>query len=180
MRFTAKKIWDGITAALLIVVLILALLLMGGRLLGLQSYIVLSGSMEPSYPVGSLVYVGSVEPETLEVGDVITFRLTGDSVATHRIVEVIGSGDEVQFRTKGDANDTEDGRLISATDVKGRVVFSIPGLGYLASLLQTGRGKALLIACGAFLMLLLILSELIFGEKEKTDQMSPRGGKKGV
>lgn len=147
--------------------LLLALLMLGGRLLGLQNYIVLSGSMEPAYHTGAVVYVKPVDADVLEVGDVITFRLAGDSMATHRIVEVIGSGEDVQFRTKGDANDTEDGSLVQSIDVAGKVVFTIPYLGYIASFIQTGKGRAMIIAYGAFLMLMLILPELIFGEREK-------------
>lgn len=147
--------------------LLLALLLLGGRLLGLKNYIVLSGSMEPAYHIGSLVYVDPVEADALEEGDVITFLLTGDTMATHRIVEVIGSGEDVQFRTKGDANDTEDGSLVRASDVIGKVIFSIPYLGFAASFIQTAAGRAALIAYGAFLLLILILPDLIFGDKEE-------------
>ena len=50
-----------------------ALLLAGARLVGLRTFAVLSGSMEPAYPVGSLIYVRSAEPSALECGDVITF-----------------------------------------------------------------------------------------------------------
>lgn len=147
--------------------LLLALLMLGGRLLGFQNYIVLSGSMEPAYHTGAVVYVKSVDADMLAVGDVITFRLSGDSMATHRIVEVIGSGETIQFHTKGDANDTEDGGLVQGADVAGKVVFTIPYLGYIAAFIQTGKGRAIAVAYGAFLMLMLILPELIFGEKEQ-------------
>lgn len=141
--------------------------MLGGRLLGLKNYIVLSGSMEPAYHVGSLVYVKPVEPDTLEEGEVITFRLTGDSMVTHRIAEVIGSGENVQFRTKGDANDIEDGGLVPASNVVGKVIFSMPFLGYAASFIQTAAGRAALVAYGAFLLLMLILPELIFVDKKE-------------
>lgn len=154
---------------MIILTLLLALLLLGGRLLGLQNYIVLSGSMEPAYHTGSVVYVKAVNADRLSVGDAITFRLAGDSMATHRIVEVVGSGENIRFRTKGDANDTEDGSLIPASDVVGKVVFTIPYLGYIASFIQTGKGRAIAVAYGAFLMLMLILPELFFGEKEQSE-----------
>lgn len=123
--------------------------------------------MEPVYHVGSLVYVRPVEPDTLEEGEVITFSLTGDTMATHRIVEVIGSGEDIQFRTKGDANDIEDGSLVQASNVVGKVIFSIPFLGYAASFIQTAAGRAALIAYGAFLLLMLILPDLIFEDKKE-------------
>lgn len=123
--------------------------------------------MEPVYHVGSLVYVRPVEPDTLEEGEVITFSLTGNTMATHRIVEVIGSGEDIQFRTKGDANDIEDGSLVQASNVVGKVIFSIPFLGYAASFIQTAAGRAALIAYGAFLLLMLILPDLIFEDKKE-------------
>ena len=87
---------------------ILALLLAGPRLMGMQVFTVLSGSMEPVYHTGSLIYVRDVDPMEIQPGQVITFMLDEDTVATHRVVEVVP--DEIdrsvlRFRTKGDAND---------------------------------------------------------------------------
>lgn len=172
---TVKKIWDGAAAVLIAVTVLLVLILLGGRLLGFQNYIVLSGSMEPAYHVGSLVYVRSVEADELKEGDAITFRLSEDAMATHRIIEVIDDGEDVWFRTKGDANDTEDGNLVPASDVVGEVAFTIPYLGYLASLLQTRAGKAAVIAYGAFLLLMLLLPELIFGGEKDQDKEKNEG-----
>ena len=82
---TIRKIWDGITT---ILVVLLAIALVGVRVVGLQVYTVLSGSMEPAYPTGSVIYVKEVDYKTLEVGDPITFMLSEDIIATHRIVEI--------------------------------------------------------------------------------------------
>lgn len=149
---------------LIIVTILLALLLLGGRLFGLENFIVLTGSMEPVYHIGSMVYVKPAAADELEVGDAITFRLDEGTAATHRIVEIIDNEGAVQYRTKGDANETVDGRLISESDVIGKVVFTIPYIGYLASFIQTGAGRAAAVAYGAFILLMMILSELIFGE----------------
>ena len=69
MRFAKglKKTWDVITTLIVIVVVIFALLLVGVRLLGIQVFSVISGSMEPDYPVGSLIYVKEVDPNDVEV-----------------------------------------------------------------------------------------------------------------
>ena len=67
----------------------LAFLLAGIRIVGFTPYAVLSGSMEPAFHVGSLIYVKSVDPEDIKVGDAITFRLSGeDTAATHRVIEI--------------------------------------------------------------------------------------------
>ena len=65
-------------------VLLLALLLYGVRLVGLVPYTVLSPSMEPKYPTGSLIYLTNADPSALQPEDVITFSLGGTTTATHR------------------------------------------------------------------------------------------------
>ena len=70
---TVKRIWNWFTTVLVAVVVILALLLVGARLIGLQVFTVLSGSMEPTYHTGALIYVKKVDPYELKSGDVITF-----------------------------------------------------------------------------------------------------------
>ena len=72
---TIRKIWDGITTILVVMVVLLAIALVGVRVVGLQAYTVLSGSMEPAYPTGSVIYVKEVDYKTLEVGDPITFMV---------------------------------------------------------------------------------------------------------
>ena len=105
------KIWNIFTSILVGLVVILALLLAGVRIAGLQVFSVLSGSMEPTYHVGALIYVKKVDAMELRSGDVITFMLDEDTVATHRIVEVVPDAEDssvLRFRTKGDANDNVD------------------------------------------------------------------------
>ena len=86
MKQSVKKIWNILSSVLVALVVILAIALVGTRLIGLNTYVVLSGSMEPAYETGSLLYVKEVPYTELEVGDVITFMLDEDTVATHRIV----------------------------------------------------------------------------------------------
>lgn len=77
------------TSFLVLVAMLVAFLMGGARLFGVEVYAVLSGSMEPEYPTGSLIYVKDVPLEELEVNDVITFRMGGNTTATHRIVEIV-------------------------------------------------------------------------------------------
>ena len=82
-----KKIWDTVTTVLVVLVVIFAVFLMGSRLMGMQVFNVISGSMEPTYSVGDLLYVKQVDPDSVKVGDPITFVLNEDLVvATHRVV----------------------------------------------------------------------------------------------
>lgn len=156
MKHTMWTVWNGLTSLLVGGMLVLAITLAGVRAVGLQPLAVLSGSMEPKYPVGSLIYVKAVDPENLKAGDIITFRMEGDLLATHRIVEILEEG----FRTKGDANEFADGTLVVSRDVVGTPVFSIPALGYLAYALQHPPGKYVALSAGAILLLLILLPEL--------------------
>ena len=76
----AKKVWNIFTTVIVVLVVIFAVLLIGVRLFGVQVYSVISGSMEPEYPVGSLIYVKDINPSEIEVNDVITYAIAGTSV----------------------------------------------------------------------------------------------------
>ena len=75
MDKSLKKIWNVISSILVALVVFLALLLVGARVVGLQVFTVLSGSMEPTYHTGSLIYVKKVDPYTITEGQPITFML---------------------------------------------------------------------------------------------------------
>jgi len=83
------KIWNVFTTLLVVVMMLMAVLLVGVRLIGLTPFTVLSGSMEPAYHVGSLIYVKETKPEKIEVGDAITYVVNEDLlVSTHRVVDI--------------------------------------------------------------------------------------------
>ena len=89
MSSSLKKIWNTVSTVLVALVVILALLLVGARVIGLQVFTVLSGSMEPTYHTGALIYVKKVDPYTITEGQPITFMLDEDTIATHRVVGVV-------------------------------------------------------------------------------------------
>lgn len=85
-----RKLWGFISTLLVIVMILLAMLLVGVRLIGLTPYAVLSGSMEPTYHVGALIYVKDIPPEEITIGTPITFVVNEDLLlATHRVVDVM-------------------------------------------------------------------------------------------
>lgn len=166
-----KQIWNVFTSILVALVVAFAVLLVGARLFGIQVFSVVSGSMEPMYPVGSLIYVKAAEPSDIQVGDVITFALNKDTIATHR---VIGIDNESQhFLTKGDANDIEDAP-VHFKNLVGKPVFHIPYLGYAAYYIQHPPGMYVAIAAGACLLLLVFLPDLL--KEEKKGKSAPRDG----
>ena len=164
------------------IVVVLALLLVGARFIGLNVYTVLSGSMEPTYHVGSLIYVKDVDTDELKAGDVITYMLDEDTIVTHRIADVIPDETDpsiIRFQTKGDANDSVDGSLVHYKNVIGTPVFSIPKLGYLANYIQKPPGRYIAISAGAIILLLVFLPDLFSdddkSEKKKKKQNNERG-----
>ena len=170
MKTTIKKIWDVVTTLLVVAVVLLAIALAGVRLFGLQVYTVLSGSMEPAYHVGALLYDKKVDPAELRPGDVITFMLDEETIVTHRIVEVVPDEEDpsvIRFRTKGDANAAEDGSLVHYKNVLGTPVFTIPKPGYFAHFVQQPPGLYVAIAFGAVLVLLAFLPDLLGDDKKK-------------
>ncbi len=177
-----RKIWNVVTTILVVIVVIFAVLLVGARLVGLQVFTVLSGSMEPEYHTGSLIYVKSVDAREIEVGQVITFMLDKNTVATHRVVDIIPDENYptvVRFKTKGDANDVEDGSLVHMNNVLGTPVFTIPQLGYVANYIQNPPGMYIAISVGAILILLVFLPDIFSDEKSKKNEQENDGTSDG-
>lgn len=177
-----KKVWNIITTLIVAVIVLLAVVLAGSRLMGVRVFSVLSGSMEPNYPTGSLIFVREVDPFTLAEGDVITFMLDEDTVATHRIVDVVPDEADpsvVRFQTKGDANDAPDGSLVHYKNVIGSPVFCVPQLGYVMNYVQNPPGLYVAIAVFAVLLLLMLLPDLIFGDKDDEKKKGGKAHKKG-
>ena len=156
---TLRTLLSAISTLLVITVVALAILLVGVRLVGLTPYTVLSGSMEPAYHVGSLIYVRPIDAQDIEVGTPLTFTVSdGSLVATHRVVEIITENGETLYITKGDANDVTDPPL-KYSRVIGSPVFSIPFLGYFSTWLQSGAGVIAGIALAAMPLLSALLTE---------------------
>lgn len=153
---------------LLGVIVSLAVLLGGIRLFGLTPYTVLSGSMEPTYHVGSVIYVSSVDPMELKVGDPITYPLSSGTVVTHRIEAIVNEDSSARaFRTKGDANDTSDGAPVLASSVIGKPLFSIPYLGYVSEVLQKPIGLASVIGVSVAVLILSLVADTLLAKGEK-------------
>lgn len=163
-----KKIWDAVATVLVILVVIFAVFLMGSRLAGLQVFNVISGSMEPTYSVGDLLYVKTVDPDSVKVGDPITFVLNEDLVvATHRVVD-IDSANRL-FVTKGDANENPDARPVHFNNLVGVPVFSIPLLGYVSAYIQNPPGMYVAIGLGVVLLAAVFLPDMLTKKNVKKE-----------
>ena len=131
------------------------------KILGIQIYAVLSGSMEPEYLVNSVIYVKACVPAQVEAGDVITFHLLGetDTVMTHRVVSV--DAENRNFITKGDANFVVDKDRVSFDRLIGKPFFSIPRLAHVSNFIHSNIGKAFCIFLFSFVLALWILADAI-------------------
>ena len=110
-------------------------LLLLPRIFHLVPHVVLSGSMEPRIPAGSIVYVSeAVLPEQVEVQDVIAFERLDNALVLHRVIGI--DAQNSTFATKGDANDTADIGTVSFSQYKGKLFFYIPYIGYLVKSFQ--------------------------------------------
>ena len=197
-----RRIWSLVSGMLVGLIVLLAVALVGVRALGLTPYAVLSGSMEPTYHVGSLIYVRKVAPEDVQIGDPITFVVNEDLlVATHRVVDIAvettgtetvkdeETGEETTvevpldepayyYQTKGDANADVDGAPVYYKNLIGEPVFSVPYLGYLSSALQTKKGMILGVTAALVLLLLLFMPDILRSADESDKKSGKKTGKK--
>lgn len=150
-----KKITNVIYYTVLSAILFIALLLIVSTFPitgNVKLLSVLSGSMEPTIHTGSVVII---KPESsYKVGDVITFgKNTKTEVpTTHRIAEMKIVSGEAVYKTKGDANNAEDSTETPQKDVIGKVLFSIPYLGYIVDFVKKPMGLMLVIVIPAIII----------------------------
>ena len=162
-----KKLLSILFSILTALLVIFALLLVSAKLIGGGVYTVLSGSMQPTYQVGSLIYVKPIEYKDLQINDPITFALSNDFIVTHRIIEIIEDENDsniLWFKTKGDANKYEDAGLVNCRNVIGKPIFAIPLVGYLINYIQSGIGKVVVTVLIIFLLLYSIMPILDKGK----------------
>lgn len=135
-------------------------------LLGFKPVVVLSGSMEPTFPVGSIVYYHKCSFEELAEGDPITFR-ADESLVTHRITTVNGLSRTVV--TKGDNNTTEDPVPVEENEIVGKATqFAIPYAGYFVIY---GKKPISIAVMAAILLINYALESFCSGQKgEKKDE----------
>lgn len=158
-----------------IVFIILVVAVAGGLVLskldtpvGVRVFSVISGSMEPKIPMGSVVFTKALD--TYSEGDVVTAKEYGNQTRTftHRITQVIESTDEtetpiIMYQTKGDANEDPDATLTPKRWVIGKVCVTIPGLGFVINFVNTQLGFMLLVMMP---VTLIVVSELLNVKKE--------------
>jgi signal peptidase len=163
-----KRVLGGLSALLLILVVILSIGVLVAPQFGWRFDAVLSGSMEPAINVGGIVVIRPVAPSTIRDGDIITFVSSGgaNTVVTHRVVQVADDKGSPVFYTKGDANEASDSSLVQAKDVVGKVWLSVPYAGYVVDFIQKPVGFGLIVGLPALLIIIWETRNIIVSAKD--------------
>lgn len=148
----------GLSFGLLSLVLLLAVLVVALPMLTKSTpYTVLTSSMSPSYPAGTLVITKPTDVQQIHIGDVVTYQVKSNQpeVITHRVIQIVEptkAGDTVKFITKGDANSLPD-PIVKPVQVRGVVWYAVPYIGWVNNVIN-GDSRAVIIPLIAGLLFL--------------------------
>ncbi len=172
-----RTIYNVVSAFILIALVGLVLLLVGSKLIGFTPYAVLSGSMEPEFPVGSVVYVKEVQADEIEVGDAITFYMSnGSTIVTHQVIEI--DAEEELYYTQGIANDAADGTPTSIDNILGKVYLNIPYLGYIAAYITSPPWIYIIVALVLMWIVIMYMVDISKEEEVLEDKKEKKKHKK--
>ncbi len=162
-----RRTLDGLLLALIAAVLVTILLTRALPLLtGGTTLVVAGASMEPTIPMGALVYDVPVRTDQLRPGDVVSIRVGPDrAIFTHRVTRLATLPDGPYLETRGDANPAVDPALVPASAVIGRTTLTIPFIGFAVAVLSTPQGVVLLLAIAGILLAATWLVESIEDEQ---------------
>lgn len=158
-----KKICNILSTLIMVILICIVSILCVPKIMGMETLAVISGSMEPYIPIGSLVIINETSFADLNIGDVVTYRLNDETLVTHRIESI--NKEKKEVITKGDANESNDGNPISFDRIVGKLMWSVPFLGYLTIYMKTPLGIAIM--CGiVFILVLLYFLPSVFEKDE--------------
>ncbi len=161
-----KKIKE-IVSVLIVVVLVLPAIIYAVPFIvdGYYSSVIMSGSMEPAVPIGSIVVVKRVNPDDVKVSNIIVFQRS-DSKTLHRVIDKIVENDSYYFKTKGDANEDPDPWTVQPEQIQGSLFLTIPYYGYLLYYAGTPIGFVLMVIIPATLLIANEIRKIIKLKKE--------------
>ena len=154
------KVIKGLINSLMTLVLIIGITFIALYIIGIEPFVVETGSMDPAIQAGSLSFINKhVKYDSIKEHDVIAFTVSTGNRVTHRVINITEDG----FETKGDANNASDGISTTRMNFIGKNIFSIPKLGYAVKIVQTTRGKIILVT----IIIVVLLLGFLVGEEEK-------------
>jgi len=138
---------------------------------GWGTHAVMSGSMEPTLKVGGMIVTKPEKLDNIKVGDMITFQTEGGQKVTHRVVDIVETNGQLNFKTKGDANKEPDPNFVSSKgDEMRKVVFHVPYLGFAAQFMKSKGAFLFLVGIPALILIGMFSRDIwkgILEEKEK-------------
>jgi len=152
--------------SLVVAALGLAAAAQAGPLGGYGLYAIRSASMAPALRVGDLVVAERIDAREVRAGDVVTVAVGSDRTVTHRVVDVGSGPGGAVLRTKGDANARPDPVPVTGDQLRGRVEWRVPLLGFLLAMITMPTGVAALFSIGATLLVAVWLLEDLEAEDE--------------
>jgi signal peptidase I len=174
---TLRSLANVLSVGLTVVALALLVgLTAAPAVLGYKTYVVLSGSMEPSIKTGAVIFAQPVAPASLKVGDVIVYNRTDvDERVTHRIVDVNdAAGGRPTFVTKGDANGAPDAWTVQYSgNTAGKVLFSVPYVGYVNHALETPQGRMIFLIVPVAVLSIMWLVQIWRPKKDEAAAQAP-------
>lgn len=123
---------------------------------------VLSGSMSPTFNPYDMIVDKKIEPENIKKGDVITFRVDNKTLVTHRIMDIQNENGKTVYKTRGDANNIEDQKLVDVSQIEGNYLFRIPYGGLIMEKLKGPIGIGIV-----WLLLMYVIFTEFFGKKKE-------------
>ena len=144
----------GLSAGLLGLLLLMGALVVAiPALSGATPMTILTQSMEPTYPAGTLIIVKPVDVNEISIGDPITYQIESGKpeVVTHRVISISTVDGETTFVTKGDNNAVADADPVRPIQVRGTVWYAVPYVGY-ANTLINGENRAWIVPIAALLL----------------------------
>ncbi|HYF75353.1 MAG TPA: signal peptidase I [Candidatus Nitrosocosmicus sp.] len=177
MKKVMKLIGNTVTVLLVVIVAMSVFSMLQHRknpdklpsVFGYSTMSVLTGSMRPYLQPGDMIVDRIVKAEEIKVGDVVTYKI-GSSLVTHRVTEVLTEDSKILLMTRGDANNTDDGKPITEEQLIGKVVSRIPYGGYIARFIRSPIGLLLIIVIPVTFMLIGEVKNILSGGKKKTKE----------
>ena len=174
MLITIKKILKGIiiTISIFIILINITLIVKSETnknkvpdFLGFTPFIIVSGSMEPNIKTDNVIITKKINQEDIKVGDIISYKdIENNIIITHRVTNIVNQDGQTFYETKGDNNALKDKNLVSASQIQGKYLFTIPIIGKVISYVKTPSGMGLVLT---FIICIYVLYDIAAREYMK-------------
>lgn len=144
---TVKSVLTYLLIAIItiwVIIFVLGKVSEGNNKFQINSFVVISGSMNPTLKVNDLIFSKKIEESEIQKGDIISF-IKDNQVITHRINNILEKDGKRQYETKGDNNNDIDEENVTYEEIVGKYIFRIPVIGYLVRSSQTQMGLVVII-----------------------------------